>query len=439
MVAISFCTDAFFLLTDSYILDGCTAISDVIDQFSSVGDQSSYFKSDVLQFLHSKRSLKDSRTVAPMDSTMVYTEVNCRTHSLLINFYHTKEDSVELISKADVQFNCSASLINDSLVWLNLDFSSLALYSSHDSLVLAKCTSTCSSTLVLDISLSKSVEGENELRVCLPSLNIWLYFSQWIEVVNFLDRFYEHLDKNVPSDASLNSLSFNAAAATKNTADRDPFCFHHSESSSEHFAAEEMKDTVLLTLKSNMVGVTFHIPVWIGEEPCLEIPLTEDLKLMSSSVSSDIAEERNSKFLSVSFYMSRFELFVSGRDIQLKSNVDKFSGIIVIVENRRCTSWPLFEIIQIVLEASHCTNQTDTREFKLEILCDHSDVWLSHPVFYFWGAVNFNVPEAGTGSSQFSSFGFNFRLQLRKVSFLLTDGRVCWWSMLINSLYFYFH
>ncbi|KAF7824639.1 putative vacuolar protein sorting-associated protein 13A isoform A [Senna tora] len=374
---------------DSYISDGCAALLDVIDQFSSVGDQSGYFKSDVPQFLHLKRSSKEIVTVSSMSSTMIYTEVNCRTQSLLINFCHTEEDSVELISKADVQFNCSASLINDSLVGLNLGFSSLELYSLHDSLVLAKCTSTCSSALVLDVSLRKSIEGENEVHICLPSLNIWLHISEWIEVVNFLNQ----------------------------------FCILHSEGTSAHFASEEIKDTVFLNLKSNMVGVAVHIPVLFSEEPCHELQLAEHLMFKPSSVSGDIADGRNSKFLSVSFHMNHFELLVSSSGIQLESKIDKLSSTVVIAENRRCTSWPLFEIIQVNIKVAHCTNLTNTEELKLDILCDHSDVWLSHPVFYFCSAVKFNDPEAG--SSQFSSFGISFKFQLRKVSFLLTDGR---WS-----------
>lgn len=395
-----------WVLTDNYFLDGCAAVWNIIDQLSLVGDQSNYFKSDILQFLHLKRSSKETVTVSPVATTLAHTEIKCHIQSLLINFCHTKEDSVELISKADVQFNCSASLINDSLVSLDLGFSSLALYSHHDSLVLAKCTLACLSTLVLDISFSKSFEGENVLSVCLPSLNIWLHFSEWIEVVDYFNQFSEHLAKTVLLDSSLNGFSSNNTAGTK-----DP-----------HFAAEEMKETVFLTLKSDMVGVTVHTPVWFSEETDLELQLADDLRFTSSSVYWDIAEERNTKFLSVSFHMKCFELLASSRGIQLKTNIDKLSCLIVITEDK-LTSWPIFEIVQVYLNIATCTNQKDTREFKLEILCDHSDVWLSHPVFYFFSAVNFNVPKAP--SSQFSSCGVDFKFQLRKVSFLLTDGRVC--------------
>ncbi|KAK4267115.1 hypothetical protein QN277_023943 [Acacia crassicarpa] len=408
---------------DSYIFEGLAALVDVIDGFSSVGDQSNYFKSDVLQFIHSKRSSKEIRAVSPTASSITYTEMNFCVQSLLINFYHTKEDSVELIFKTDMQFNCSASLMNDALVRLHLGFSSLALHSFQDSQVLAKCTSTRSSMMVLHITFSKPIEGDNELFVCLPSLSIWLHFSEWMEVVNFLNQFCQHFAKTVPLDASLNCFPHNAIAPVKDTAVRDHFGFHHSENTLAHFASEEMKDTGLLALKSDVVGVTFHIPISVTDESSLDLQFCEDLRLTSSSVSFETDEDINLKHLSVSFNLSWFELLVNSTGIQLKSNVDKFSGMIKIAENRRCISWPLFEMVQIYLEAVHHTNQTDTRPLKLEILCDHSNVWLSHPVFYFWGAVKFNIPEEG--SSQLPLFDVDFKFQLRKVSLLLTDGR---WS-----------
>ncbi|KAI9110924.1 hypothetical protein K1719_018044 [Acacia pycnantha] len=349
--------------------------------------------------------------------------MNCCVQSLLINFYHTKEDSVELIFKTDMQFNCSASLMNDALVRLHLGFSSLALHSFQDSQVLAKCTSTRSSTMVLHMTFSKSIEGDNELFVRLPSLSIWLHFSEWMEVVNLLNQFCQHFAKTVPLDASLNCFPLNAIAPVKDTAVRDHFGFHHSENTLAHFASEEMKDTVLLALKSDVVGVTFHIPLSVSDESSLDLQFCEDLRLTSSSVSFETDEDINWKHLSVSFNLSWFELLVNSTGIQLKSNVDKFSGMIKIAENRRCISWPLFEMVQVYLEAVHHTNQTDTRPVKLEILCDHSNVWLSHPVFYFWGAVKFNIPEEG--SSQLSLFDVDFKFQLRKVSLLLTDER---WS-----------
>lgn len=398
------------------------AILDTIEEFSSVDDQSKCFKSDVLQFLHSKRSLKAKGAISPslVASTLILTEVKCHTQHLLISFCHRREDSVELIAKGDLQFVCSASLINDSLLCLDLDFTTLAFYSPEDSM-LAKCTSPSSSTLVLGISFSKSFDSKNELDLCVPSLDIWLQLSEWAEVAKFLNHFCLHLEKTVPWDSASRSLSFNAADSVK-TAPGDASSFLDSETTSANFTSHEMENVVLLIIRSENICIEFHIPVWVSEEPCVEFTHAEGLKVTPLSVSSDIVAEKDTKFLTVSFNTNGFELLISSRDIHLKSNMEKLSSVIMTVENGRHTSWPLFDIIQVHVEAVLCRNRTNTIEHKVEIICDHSDVWLSHPAFQLWGALKFDIPKAGY--SQHSSSGIDFKFQMRKVSILLTDGKV---------------
>ncbi|KAI4331783.1 hypothetical protein L6164_016738 [Bauhinia variegata] len=403
---------------DGLFFDGCAALLDIIDQFSSVDDQSKCFKSDVLQFLHSKKSSDEFRTVSQSAHGMMFTEVNCYIESLLVNCYHRNEDSVELITKAGLGFNFSASLINDSLVRLDLRFSSLVLSSVHDSILLAKCHSICSPTVVF--SFSKSIDGKNELHVCLPSLDVWLYMSKWIQVVDFLNHFCAHLAKNVHVDASSKSVSINVTDSLEETVVRDPLSLLQSGSTSAEFASEEVEDADFLIIRSNTIVIAFHIPIWVSEEP-VQCQLAEYLMVTPSSVSS--VKYTDSKLLTISFNIKSFELYVSNRSIQLKSKMEKLTGKIIIVENRRRTSWPLFEIVPVYIEALLCNYQKDGVEVKMEVTCDHADMWLSHPVFYFWSAVKYDVSMAQ--SSELSSSVIDFKLQLRKVSVLLTDGR---WS-----------
>ncbi|XP_061363844.1 uncharacterized protein LOC133307357 isoform X2 [Gastrolobium bilobum] len=419
MTSISSC---HIIVEDDHFYDGWMAIRDVIEEFSSVDDQSKCFKSDVLQFFHSKRSVKATGAISPTltASTMIWTEVRCCTQSLLISFCHRKEDSLELITKGDLWFSCSASLINGSLVCLDLGFSKLVLYSPHDS-VLAKCTST-SSTLVLGISFSKSIDLKNELGLCFSSLDIWLHFSEWTEVVKFFNHFCAHMEKT-PIDAPSKSLSVNAANSEKKTVVRDASIFLDSESASSHFILEEMEDVVLLIIKSENICITIHIPVWSSEEPGVDFQHTEGLKVTPLSVYSDIIEEKDASFLIVSFNMNGFELVIRSSDIQLKSNMEKLSSVIMIVENGRHTSTPLFDIIQVHVDIVLYMNDTNNINLKGEIICDHSDVWLLHPAFYLWGAVKFEAPKSG--SSLHSTSGITFKFQMRKVSILLTDGK---WS-----------
>ncbi|KAK7315042.1 hypothetical protein VNO77_33574 [Canavalia gladiata] len=406
---------------DSHFFEGCMAIWNVIEEFSSVDDQSKCFKSDVLQFLHSKRSLETNQTISPtlMASTITLTEVKCCTQSLLISFCHRKDDFVELITKGELGFICSASLTNDSLVLLNLGFSTLVFYSPHDS-VLAKCTPASFSSSVLSISFSKSIEGRNELSFCLSSLDIWLHLAEWTEVVKFVNDFYVHLER-APVDGIRNSLSVNTSNSIKKIGDVSSFL--DSESTSASFASQEIENDVLLIIRSENFCVTLHTPVWASEEPCVEFLHAEGLNLTPLSVSSDIVEEKDAKCLTVSFNMNTFELVIRSRDIELTSEIEKLSSVVLIVENGRRTSWPLLDVIKVQVDGVLRKNHTSIIELHLEIFCDHSNVWISHPAFHLLDAVKFDVPKSG--ASQYSIVGITCKFRMRKVSILLTDGK---WS-----------
>nr|KYP76317.1 Putative vacuolar protein sorting-associated protein 13A [Cajanus cajan] len=405
---------------DCHFFDGCMAIWDVIGEFSSVEDQSKCFKSDVLQFLHSKRSLEATRAISPtlMASTIISTEVKCCAQSLFINFCHRKEDFVELTTKCDLRFICSASLINDSLVRLDLGFSTLVFYSPHD-VILVKCSSTSFPMSVLSISFSQSIDGKNELGLCLSSLDIWLHLAEWTEVVKFLNHFRVHSERT-PVNAITNSLSVNASNPVKKSTVQHISSFLDSEGTSATFSSQEIENDVLMIVRSETVCITFHVPVLAGEEPCAEFLHSEGLNVTPLSVSSDIAEEKDAKVLIVSFNLNDFKLVIRSRDVQLMSKMEKLSSVIMIVENGRHTSWPLVDVIEVHVDAVLCKNHTNTIELNVDIICDNSNVWISHPAFHLWGAVKFDVPESG--SSQYSIGGVTFKFRMRKVSILLTDG-----------------
>lgn len=380
------------------------AICYVVEEFSSIDDQSKYFKSDVLQFLHSKRSMVATQTISPIPkASTVSTEVKCCTQSLFISFYHRKEDFVELMAKVDLGFVCSVCILNDSLACLDLLFSTFVFYSAHDS-VLGKCNPTSFSLSVLGISFSQSIDGKNELGLCLSSVDIWLRLSEWTEVVKFLNNFHANSEKT-QGQAITNSFPMNA-----------------SESTSLPFTSEEIKNDVLI-IKSENVCITFHIPVLVGEEACVELQHAEGLSVKPSSVSSDIVEAKDAKLVSVSFNMNGFELVIRGIDIQLKSKMDKISSVLIIVEDGKHMSWPLLDVIQVDVVAVLCKNHPNGIKLNVEIICDNANIWISHPAIYSWGAVKFDVLESG--SSQNSTSAITFKFCMRKVSILITDGRVC--------------
>nr|XP_027186042.1 uncharacterized protein LOC101509905 isoform X3 [Cicer arietinum] len=411
----------YIIAEDSHFFDGCMAIRDVIEEFSSVEDQFKCFKSDVVQFLHSKRSLKSSGATSstPMASAIISTEVKCCTQSLSINLCHKHEGFEKPISKCDLKFICSASLVDDSLVWLDLQFSTLVFYSSYGS-VLAKCASTRESTFVLCICFSISIDHINELSLCLPSLDIWLHLSEWTQIVNFLNHLCLPLDKS-PMHAASESLSVDTGISAKKAEAEDESSFLDSESTSIPFTTQETENAVLMIIKSENVCITFHIPIWTSEEPYVELQRAESLNLTTLSLSSDIVEEKDAEFLTVSVKVKDIELVISGRDIQLKSNMERLSSVIVFVANANHTSLPLLDIIQVHVDVVFSRSQIDNSTLKVELICDHSDLWLSHPAFHLWGALKFDVPKSG--SAQYSMGDISFKFQMRKVSVLITDGK----------------
>ncbi|KAL2321117.1 hypothetical protein Fmac_030086 [Flemingia macrophylla] len=411
------CINSCHIVADDYhFFDGCMAIWDVIEEFSSVEEQSKCFKSDVLQFLHSKRSLEATQAISQtlVALTIISTEVKCCAESIFISFCHRKEGIMELITKGDLRFICSASLVNDSLVCLDLGFSTLVFYSPHGS-ILAKCSSTSFSTSVLSIAFSQSIDGMNELGLCLLSLDIWLHLAEWTEVVKFLN----HLERT-PVIAITDSSSVNTSNSVKESTVQHISSFLDSKSTSTPFTSQENENGALVIIRSEHVCLTFHVPVLAGKEPHEELLHAEGLNVTPLSVSSDVVEENDAKVLTVSFNLNGFELVIRSRDIHLTSKMDKLSSVILIVENGRRTSWPLLDVIEVHVDAILCKNHTNTIELNADIICDSSNVWISHPAFHLLGAVKFDDPESG--SAQYSTGGVTFIFRMRKVSILLMDG-----------------
>ncbi|KAG2700491.1 hypothetical protein I3760_06G000100 [Carya illinoinensis] len=404
---------------DGHCLDGFEALRDVINQFSLVHDQSKRFKSDVLQFLQLKRCLKQISAVSPVGSSMIFTEVRCYVNSLLIKLHHCENDSLELIAKADMQFSCSASLKNGALSSLGLAFSSLELRSLPNALILAQCTLTCPPSHVLEISLSKSIHEEIELCVSLPSIDIWLHLSEWTKVLDLINSCARQLTKTTLLEPSSNNMT----NPLKNDAVGISTSSHSASISTQAPSVNVNRDPVFLVVRSENVGITLNIPLWVSKEACRKLQLAYDYWNRPQNGSSDVLEEKDCKFIAVNLYSKSTLLFINSQNINIKSSFEKLSGTVLICNIKSVPSWPLFQIYQVDVEAEISYNHKELARVDVEIVCDCSDVWLSHRIFYLLGGVHFNVPEAA--SSKFAYGGACFKANFRKFSILLSDGR---WS-----------
>lgn len=374
-----------FFFTDAQFFHGFEGLLDAINQFSEVSDVAKCFKSDVPQFLQLKRTLEQNDAVSPVVSSITFTEVRCYCDSLSMQLNRFGKDLKEPIAKAEMQFMCSASLRNDDLLSVVLSFSSLGLYSLPDSVILARFKSLCSTSAVLDFSLSKETHGEMELLVSLPSVDVWLYLSYWTDVIDCLKSYPGQLSINEPDNLK--------------------------------------QDADVLFVKSENICVTCHFPVWIGDDGWEEYQVDEGHGEGHPNYSSGTINRKNFRCLAVTLCSKSSELFVDGGNVKVKSDMEKLSGMVLLSEEESDQSWPLFQICQVFLEAQINNNQMELAHVEVDVQCDHLDVWISHRILYFWHGIPFNVSEGGP--SQFSYGGIDFKVQFRKISFLLSDGRVC--------------
>lgn len=422
-------------LADGYIFTGFEALIDVIDQLSSISEESICFTSDVLHFLHSKRSLRESRAASSNALNMTSTEIRCFVNSLSIKFCCLKGPSItsEPVAKADLQFVLSASLGNEIPIKCDISLSSLLLYSLPSCLKLVQCISASPNSSVLGMHFSRLEQGENELEFVLSSLDIWLHVSEWAEVIDFFNSYAAQLAKPSLQGSSLdiNSGPLEQLIEENANAPLDPrksVAVSTSKNSfqplsmSSNFVSQTMKRSTFLNVKSNSIVIVLHIPVWVsGEAFCkIQESANQEDRLLNSL--SSMVEEEHSEFIVVTLESRNNTLIVNGSDIEVKSYLEQMNGSMQICAEKSVHSWPFFHLFQVNVEAKIYNNLMEPMHAKIVIQSDNLDVWLSHRVFYFWHGIGFKFPEPG--SSQFTFGHMYFEVQLRKLSVLLTDERV---------------
>ncbi|XP_050228405.1 uncharacterized protein LOC126677693 isoform X2 [Mercurialis annua] len=407
---------------DCYMLDGIEALVDVINQFTSVGDESKCFTSDVLCFFQLKRSLKESGEVLPVCSGTSFTEARCYANSVSIILHQRRKDSMasQPIAKVDMQFDCSASLINQTPTYFNLNFSTVALHSLLNSVMIAQCANDCSASSALRICFSKSVEGANEFCISLPYLNIWLHAMEWSTLSDICNSYSKRMAETILLESSLKKHSL------KDTAD-------HSESAavavSPSYPPKKStvtdcvnehadQDLVVLSVRSENVGLTIHFPVRniqtsLGETGTSEVQDHE----------SPHATEGNCKYVAVTTHSRNIELMMAGKLVKLNFVLEKISGNVEIMKDHNVTTWPFFQISEVSVATEICNNQMDLVDIKLDVDVGPLDLWLSHQVLCFWYGVQCDIPKSETSQSSFGSV--SSKMQLKKVSLLISDER---WS-----------
>ncbi|KAI3688356.1 hypothetical protein L1987_82068 [Smallanthus sonchifolius] len=401
-----------FIVEGNDVIGCFGALQDVIDEFSSVENLSRCFTSDVLQFLQSKRNLKEIHVLSVESSTVTFTEIRFCIQSMSVYLYSQQTESVshERIAKIDMKFICSVSLKNDKPHCLNLSFSSLKLKSLFKSVVLLECTSSTQNVPVLQSNVFMSDEGENQLHFTLPCVNVWLFLSDWSKVVDFCNSCIQ-LPKTAVFNEELNKSSLDRVYHVDTPENASP-----STTASSYLSSEDtIQHPFSLIVKSNHIGIKICVPVQVTGEA---------FKYFGEAQIQDKNSFNDYSFLFI-YLQSRYtEMSINSQKANLKSNFEKTTGTIELYQNKRVHSWSLFKLLHFDVEADVGNDDMDQMQLKTDVNCDNLDVWLSHDIFHFWQTMHFVFPD-DTGSPQLPACGVNFRFYLQKLSLLLTDQK---WS-----------
>ncbi|GAV67143.1 LOW QUALITY PROTEIN: DUF1162 domain-containing protein/Chorein_N domain-containing protein [Cephalotus follicularis] len=403
---------------DGYRVDGFETLVDVINQLSSVGDESKSFTS-VLQFIQYKKYLKGKAAISPASSGMIFTEVGCFVDSLLITLHNSRNDSVlsEPVAKFDMQFKFSVSLIDEAPKSLNLSFSSLTLHSLLNPVMLARCSGFCSTSSVLDICHSTSVRGENEIHVSLPALVIWLHIVDWSEIIDFFSSCARRLSNAVPMGSPSKDSTMGMVDSIENAEATVSLSSVQNFSGSTVCESENMKLDTVYIVKSENIGISINIPISVSEKAFSKVGD------MPQNVSSIIYGGNHCDFVAVSMQSTSSELIITGKNVKLKSILEKTSGTAGMYEDNGVSNWPLFQITQVNVETEINGNKMEVVHVNVGIEFDRLDVWLSHRAFYFWHNVRLDI--SNPGHPRFAFGNLDFTIQLKKISLLISDGR---WS-----------
>lgn len=413
--------DCQFIVEGNDVLGSFGALQDVIEEFSSVEHLSQCFTSDVLQFLQLKSSFKGNGVLPIESSSVAFTEIRCSVQSMSVKLYSQQIELVgyELIAKAHMKFTCAVSLKNGNPLRLDMSFISLTLSSLLSSVVLVECTSSSQNVSVLNMNAFMSDEGEYQLHFSLPCVNVWLFLSDWSKVIELFSSCIQHPITAIWDEESKKS--------TLDPADRVDTLENSSPSFSvsSYLPSEDiMQHPFSLIVKSDHIGIKICIPVQVSGEAFRYFGAPQVREQNSLNGASDDVGRDHSSFLFIYLQSRCTELNIDSQKAKLKSNLGKTTGTVELRENKRVHSWPLFQLLQVDVEANVGNDEMEHMHLKAEVHCDNVDVWLSNHTFYFWQTMLFVFPEEA-GSPQLPMCGVYFRFHLRKLSLLLTDQK---WS-----------
>ncbi|KAL7090722.1 hypothetical protein ACP275_12G059000 [Erythranthe tilingii] len=389
---------------------GFSALGYVIDQFSMVDEASKIFTSDLIDFEQAKKQMMEYAASLPKTSDIAFSDMRFCVSSLSLRLHRSKRDSIcsEMFAAAEMHFVCSLSLGNGKPPCFDISFSSLALFSFINSVLLAEFACPGSGSSVLDVILSVSDHGENRIVVSFPCLEVWLYLFDWNEVVDLVSSLSDQL--SILTSGASETVSGIAVDNSKYVAGDNP----------NQFALEsDCPGFSTLTLEN--IGMTVHFPALVSRDRynIFGRPNFHDKQPLDECCS--IAGVNQNCFLSFNLQSRNTELATDGKTVKLTISSGNLNGIMKLYTGNNVQSWPLFQLSKIYLEAEILKYQTENVHMSLLVRCDSLDLSISNHILYLfhftWFAKSEETP------SQFKFKRMDIKVQLRKFSLLLTDWK----------------
>ncbi|XP_011075732.1 uncharacterized protein LOC105160162 isoform X3 [Sesamum indicum] len=393
------------------VIAGFKALGYVIDQFSLVDEASNIVVSDVPHLLQAKKQMEEYTASPPKTSNVTFNEMRFCVSSLSLRLHRRKRDSTcsELIADAEMHFLCSLSLKNGRPQSFDISFSSLALFSLLNSVVLAEFVCLGSGSSVLDIILSVSDYGENRVVVSFPSLDVWLHLFDWDEVIDLLSSFFGQL--------SILTSRESAEGMYNSPVDKSKFV----AGDGANLASENISKGACFSIALEHVGLAVHFPAvaspdtyntFGGPNFRAKQPLDKNCGFQSGS--------RNC-FFSISLQIRNTELVADEKTVKLIISCEDLNGVLKLFKGNSAQTWPLFQLSKIHLEAEIFNYETENVDIKLLVQCDSLNLSFSNHILYLFQFTWFK--RSGEMRSPFNFKRMDLKVRLRKFSLLLTDWK----------------
>ncbi|KAG9141648.1 hypothetical protein Leryth_015341 [Lithospermum erythrorhizon] len=407
---------------DERSVAGFNGLFDVINQFSIIDEEFKFYTGDVFQFRHLKKSLVDNPTYSQR-TTPTVTEIRSCVRSMSVRLHQPVKDSItsEVSAHADMQFFLSADLVNDEPQLLDISFSSLALFSSLNSVKLAEASSSCPDSPVLDINFVKLARGGNKFDIFLSSLQIWLHIYDWGRIIDAVKYYSEELSKQSATDQLTNGLEFYPNDLARVSTIDVSLDSRESPSVSCSGTPEIIeKDNDLYLLGMEEAGITLHVPILLNDHA---FSVFREYSVASENDLGNGNPGNQCGFVSFCMQTRCSELIIDHQTLKLKVNLEKASASVEFYSDNNRQMRHLLQLSQIILQANVVNYQMADMSIKLEIQCETLDGWITSHVICLWSSLQFELPEEGTSHLAFAML--ELVIKLGKVTILLTDGK---WS-----------